>query len=67
MPHVYKTLDLLKFIMSFLVVAIHTRGIASNTSLLGLDYIWRFAVPIFFLISGFFLYKSNQLGGGKKN
>lgn len=63
MPHVYRTLNLLKFIMSFLVVAIHTRGIASNTSLLGLDYIWRFAVPIFFLISGF-LYKSNHFFWG---
>ena len=48
-PLYSSTADLVKFVMSLLVVMIHT----TEYSLLGVE---RLAVPVFFLYSGYFLY-----------
>ena len=51
--------DILKFIMSFLVVATHT-GLLSGA----LFPVTRLAVPIFFVLSAYFFYsKANKLSG----
>lgn len=62
----YKTLDLTKFILSFLVIAIHAALISSKTSYFLLNHVWHLAVPIFFLISGFFIFKNYKKEGIKK-
>lgn len=51
--------DLIKFLCSFLVVAIHTQPLR-NLGLIedGFNIITRFAVPFFFFSSGYFLYKN---------
>lgn len=50
----YKGIDVMKFLMAFIVVAIHT----TTSNLLGLRDI---AVPFFFVASGFFLFKKLDL------
>ncbi len=52
--------DVLKIISSVLVVVIHTKPF-DRMGLLdyGFSFITRFAVPIFFLLSGFFLFNEN--------
>lgn len=62
----YIGVDILKFIMAIFVVAIHTYpnpfkdGIHNDNNILDIDQIWdiivRFAVPYFFIASGFFLF-----------
>lgn len=58
MPHTikikYDSIDVLKFILSFLIIQIHTE----------FYFIWmkpyvRLAVPIFFIISAFFFFRRN--------
>lgn len=73
----YNSIDLLKFLMSFFVVAIHT---AYDQALL-MRFICPWVVPMFFVISGFLLQRKisiqcpaevygqraeNLLGGGNK-
>ena len=55
----YDSLDLLKFILCFLVVAIHSDPIYDSCPTLGMVMlgIERLAVPLFFISSGFFLFK----------
>lgn len=51
--------DILKLILCFMVVAIHTGvGIASknSTQYVLINGIFRIAVPIFYLISGYYFY-----------
>lgn len=55
---VFKGIHLMKLIMAYIVVAIHT----TDWSLLGLT---ETAVPFFFLVSGFFLFK--KLDGTKED
>lgn len=62
----YKTLDLFKFLMSYLVVAIHVSCISVKSSYLFLDLFWSFAVPFFFITSGFFIYKGYKKEGIEK-
>ena len=56
-PKIYKGVYVMKFLMAYLVVAIHTTG----WSLMGL---LDTAVPYFFLASGFFLFR--KLGGTRE-
>lgn len=63
----YKTIDFTKFILSFFIVAIHVKGATLNDSFnLYFSKIWGIAVPVFFLISGFFIFKSYKKGGIEK-
>lgn len=55
----YNTIDITKFVMAFLVVAIHTHpenGIENKLILDIINCIYSIAVPFFFVASGFFLY-----------
>ena len=59
----YNSIDLMKFILCFLVVAIHSNPFNDispmlNRLLLGIE---RLAVPLFFIASGFFLFKGGSL------
>ena len=59
----YNSIDLMKFILCFLVVAIHSDPIEDvgpllNRLFLGVE---RVAVPLFFIASGFFLFKGGPL------
>ena len=59
----YNSIDLMKFILCFLVVAIHSNpfndiSLLLNRLLLGIE---RLAVPLFFIASGFFLFKGGPL------
>ena len=52
-------LDLLKIVLALMVVALHSRFLADVSPLatfLTVDGLFRIAVPIFFLISGFYFY-----------
>jgi len=52
-------LDLLKVVLALMVVALHSRFLADVSPLatfLTVDGLFRIAVPIFFLISGFYFY-----------
>lgn len=54
----YNSIDLLKLVLSFLVVAIHTDPLKFCKNKLVLDAFWCLAdtaVPVFFLAAGFFL------------
>ena len=54
------TIDLLKFIMAFVVVSIHTTNFETFNCLFAndlLQYVKCFAVPFFFAVSGYFLYR----------
>lgn len=57
----YDFIDLAKFVLSFLVIAIHT----GTNRIIGTE-LCSTAVPIFFLASGFFLFKSHTNGGVSK-
>lgn len=52
----YDMVDLTKFILSFLVVAIHVNPLGETYNAFRFPLV-RIAVPIFFLYSGFFLFK----------
>lgn len=57
----YKTLDILRICLSILVVAIHTMPFSSfnrTINALFVNEICRVAVPVFFLINGYFFFKS---------
>ena len=59
----YNSIDLMKFILCFLVVAIHSDPFEDispflNRLFLGVE---RLAVPLFFIASGFFLFKGGPL------
>ena len=66
---VYYGLDLLKFIMAFIVVMIHVKPFPAGTVLYSaFSQLLAVAVPVFFVISAFLLfsktYGSNSDGGG---
>ena len=55
----FKGIDLIKFIMAIFVVAIHTHpfeGLSENVFIQFWNIIVRFAVPYFFIASGFLLF-----------
>lgn len=55
----YNTLDMVKFIMSILVVLIHAAPLVEYEGYIGYvvnQGVTRIAVPFFFIVSGFFLY-----------
>ena len=52
------SLDLLKFISSFLIVCIHFK-ISGKTGEL-ITIIARFAVPVFFMVSGYYSYNDDE-------
>ena len=54
-----KLLNLVKFIASIFVIIIHLRTKTTFGSLL--NCLARFAVPLFFMISGYYAYKSNTI------
>lgn len=59
----YDSIDLMKFLLCFMVVAIHSDPFEDvspfiNRMMLGLE---RLAVPLFFIASGFFLFKGKSL------
>lgn len=64
----YNSLDLVKFILSFFVIAIHIlpfgiheSGIYSTLNFYIKNYLARIAVPFFFICNGYFLfYKDNE-------
>ena len=56
----YKTLDVMKFVMAIVVVAIHTRPEMSFNSVFvrqSFETIYSLAVPFFFMASGFLLFR----------
>lgn len=56
-PQYYKSIDIAKFIAAATVVAIHTEAFCQFRMLdMGFGVISRLAVPLFFLISGFFFF-----------
>lgn len=57
----YPAIDLAKFIMSFIVIVIHT-----NAYIVVPEKICALAVPLFFVFSGFFMYKGYVKKGGIK-
>lgn len=59
----YNSIDLMKFILCFLVVAIHSDPIEDVSPLLNRLFLGveRVAVPLFFIASGFFLFKGGPL------
>lgn len=62
----YNAIDLMKFILGLMVVAIHTNPFESVSPALNLffvDTLSRLAVPLFFLSSGFFV--ANKLNDNK--
>lgn len=59
----YKSFDVIKIILSFFVIALHVN--VFTTSSIELRFL-RLAVPVFFIISGFFLQKSYATGGLEK-
>ena len=61
---IYKAIDILKFLAAICVVAIHTNAFKDiNNGIYNfLSYcIFTFAVPFFFIISGFFLFLSSLI------
>ena len=61
----YNSLDLLKILLSVLVVCIHTFPLQSYSRIVNaflVNELSRIAVPLFFIISGFF-YSKNPGGG----
>jgi len=56
----YSAIDITKFILSFFVIAIHTE--LTNTNIF-LFKLCGFAVPLFFIFSGFFLHKNINKNG----
>lgn len=62
----FAAVDLFKMICAVLVIFIHTKPFENNFWLdAGVGMITRFAVPYFFTISGYFLFKK-LMGGGTK-
>lgn len=60
----YKGLDIMKFVMAIVVVAIHTRPEMSFNSSLArqiFEAIYSLAVPFFFIASGFLLFRKISL------
>ena len=63
----YAAVDLFKIICAVLVIFIHTKPFVNNFWLdAGMGMITRFAVPYFFTISGYFLFKKLMGGGTRK-
>ena len=60
----YNIFDITKFILSFLVVAIHTKMTETG---LTMKVICSFAVPLFFIMSGYLLEHNRRLPGGGKS
>lgn len=59
----YNSIDLTKFLMSFLIIAIHTDPLITyntNANYILVNIIARLAVPFFFITSGFFFSKYNE-------
>ena len=54
----YDAIDLMKFILSLLVVALHVPPIREGYE--HLRIICRLAVPLFFITSGFFFFKKTK-------
>lgn len=60
----YKILDVMKFVMAIVVVAIHTRPEMSFSSLFVIrlfESVYSIAVPFFFMASGFLLFRKISL------
>ena len=56
--HRNHSLDFLKFIASFLIVCIHFKVFGQTGNLISV--IARFAVPVFFMISGYYAYNDDE-------
>lgn len=70
MKNRYSTIDLMKFLFSFLVIAIHTRpfrGTSLYADYFLSDVLSRIAVPFFFAVSGYFLCKKMALFENKSS
>lgn len=63
----YCMIDIAKFIAAIFVMFIHCGSLFSNewVSLLFVDVLCRYAVPFFFISSGFFLFKKVKFKNGK--
>lgn len=60
----YKVLDVMKFVMAIVVVAIHTRPEMSFSSPFVIrlfESVYSIAVPFFFMASGFLLFRKISL------
>lgn len=60
----YRVLDVMKFVMAIVVVAIHTRPELSFSSLIVRNFfeaVYSIAVPFFFMTSGFLLFRKISL------
>ncbi len=58
----WNSFDILKLLCAFLVVGIHTQPFDGMGIIdFGFSFVTRFAVPVFFLLSGFFLFKKNVI------
>ena len=60
----YRVLDVMKFVMAIVVVAIHTRPELSFSSLIVRNFfeaVYSIAVPFFFMASGFLLFRKISL------
>ncbi len=58
----YDAVDLVKFISCILVIAIHVKPFGNEESILNFffkNYVSRVAVPLFFVFTGYFLFKDN--------
>lgn len=53
----YKSIDLLKFVMAIMVVGIHADAIVDEDMPFLLSMMARWAVPFFFITSGFLLFR----------
>ena len=65
---VYPNLDIAKFVMAFLVILIHARPFAETApaaDFLISDVVARVAVPLYFAISGFLLFRKLEYENGK--
>lgn len=59
----FDSLDLLKFVLSLMVVLIHVNPFPS-TAMPYIMPVLRLAVPLFFVISSFFFFRKIDVGGG---
>lgn len=62
------SLDVAKFVLALLVIAIHTRPFANTSDLADFilsDFIARMAVPVFFAASGYLFFSKQRFSNGK--
>lgn len=61
-------LDILKLVMAFMVIALHARFLSESSQLaefLTVNGLFRIAVPIFFIINGYYFYKIQNRADAK--